>query len=134
MKIKNIINNCKYPLEIHRDNRGVICDIFYKKKINHVTYIKSYPNKIRGNHFHKKTTQIILITSGELEYWYKKIKSKERPKMVLLRSGDLLETPPYEVHALRTRKKSNEFIVFSWGPRGGKDYEKDTYRVESIIE
>jgi dTDP-4-dehydrorhamnose 3,5-epimerase-like enzyme len=134
MKVKNIINNCKSPLEIHKDHRGIICDIFYKKKINHVTYIKSYPNKIRGNHFHKKTTQIILITSGELEYWHKKVKSKKKAKMILLKSGDLVETPPYEIHALRTRKNTNEFLVFSWGPRGGKDYEKDTYRVENIIE
>jgi len=134
MKLKNVIKDCKYPLEIHRDNIVFICDIFYKKKINHVTYIKTLPKKIRGNHFHKHTTQIILITKGALEYWYKNYKSNKKAKMVLLGPGDLLETPPYEIHALRTRKEINEFIVYSWGTRGGKDYEKDTYRVDNIIK
>ena len=27
----------------------------------------------------------------------------------------------------------NTFIVFSSGPRGGQDYESDTFRVPSII-
>jgi hypothetical protein len=26
------------------------------------------------------------------------------------------------------------FIAFAEGPRGGADYESDTYRVESIVE
>lgn len=77
MKIKNIFKKVKYPLEIYKDTRGIICDIFYKKKINHVTYIKTLPNKVRGNHYHKKTTQIMLILSGNLEYWHKKINAKK---------------------------------------------------------
>jgi len=27
----------------------------------------------------------------------------------------------------------NTFIVFSSGPRGGQDYERDTFRVPSIV-
>jgi dTDP-4-dehydrorhamnose 3,5-epimerase-like enzyme len=133
MKIKNIFKKVKYPLEIYKDARGIICDIFYKKKINHVTYIKTLPNKVRGNHYHKKTTQIMLILNGNLEYWHKKINAK-KVKMKLLSPGDLIETPPYEIHALRTRNKSNEFIVFTKGIRGGKDYENDTFRTSNIIK
>ena len=63
-----------YPLEIHSDERGSIADyIFYNAKVNHVAIIKSEPNSIRGNHYHKETTQHILITKGSLEYWYKKL-------------------------------------------------------------
>ena len=45
----------------------------------------------------------------------------------------MISTPPFEIHALRITKK-NEFIVFSQGLRGGKDYEKDTFRVDNIIK
>jgi dTDP-4-dehydrorhamnose 3,5-epimerase-like enzyme len=128
-KIKQI----KKPLEIHTDHRGFIADIFYKEKISHVAFIKTKKNKIRGNHYHKKTTQIIFITQGKLEYWYKSLKSKKAKKKILY-SGDIVITPPYEIHALRTKNYENEFIVFSKGLRGGKDYEKDTFRVENIIE
>ena len=44
-----------------------------------------------------------------------------------------MSTPPYEVHTLKIRKDGNQFIVFSEGVRGGKDYESDTFRVPSII-
>ena len=38
-----------------------------------------------------------------------------------------------EIHALEIGEEGNQFIVFSSGLRGGKDYEDDTFRVESII-
>jgi len=132
MKLINI-KRVKKPLEIHKDKRGFISDIFYKDKIQHVAFIKTNRNKIRGNHYHKKTIQIMFITKGKLEYWYKNIKSK-KSKKILLKEGDIIETPPFEIHALRTKNYINEFVVFSKGTRGGKDYEKDTYRVDNIIE
>ena len=115
-----------------KDKRGSITDIFYKKNIRHVAIIKSKTGVKRGDHFHKKTTQWMLITKGALEYWYKKINSKKKPKKVVLRVGDLVETPPYEMHALKIIRK-NEFIVFTIGKRGGKDYESDTYRFSPTL-
>ena len=44
--------------------------------------IKSEPNTIRGNHFHKETTQHMLITQGSLEYWFK-VDENGPAKMVL---------------------------------------------------
>ena len=116
------------PKIFFKDKRGSITDIFYKKNINHVAIIKSKKGVLRGNHYHKKTTQYMYITKGSLEYWYKKFNSKQKPKMKLLKVGDLVETPPYEMHALKIGKNGNEFIVFTVGKRGGKDYESDTYR------
>ena len=116
-----------------KDKRGTIMDIFYKKNIQHVAIIKSKPNVKRGDHYHKKTTQWMFITKGTLEYWYKSLKSKSKPKMKLLKKGDLVETPPNEMHALKIGKKGNEFIVFTMGKRGGKDYENDTYRFKPSL-
>ena len=75
MKLINI-QKVKKPLEIHKDKRGFISDIFYKDKIQHVAFIKTNRNKTRGNHYHKKTIQIMFITKGKLEYWYKKLNVK----------------------------------------------------------
>ena len=110
------------------DKRGSISDIFYNTSIQHVAIIKSKPNVLRGDHYHKKTTQWMLMTKGSMEYWYKKLNSKTKPKMKILKVGDLVETPPNEMHALKIRKDGNEFVVFTVGKRGGKDYESDTYR------
>lgn len=134
MKKRNVWNNLEAPLEKHQDYRGVISDIFYNSKIDHVAIISSEPDVIRGNHYHKETTQHILITKGSLEYWYKNVNKTEPSKKIIANIGDLVTTPPLEIHALKIGPAGNEFIVFSEGTRGGKDYESDTYRVENIIE
>ena len=133
MKTINLLKSNNAPLEVFKDDRGIIADVFYEHTINHVAIISSTPNALRGNHYHKETTQHILITKGSLEYWYKDLHSNEPAKMYLAVIGDLVSTPPYEIHALKITEEGNEFVVFSEGKRGGKDYESDTYRVESII-
>jgi quercetin dioxygenase-like cupin family protein len=134
MKIRNVWKNVKEPLEHHIDDRGAIVDLFYSEDINHVAMVTSEPNSIRGNHYHKETTQHMLMTKGSLEYWYKPVGSDKKAQMIVAREGDLVSTGPNEIHALRIGPEGNEFVVFSQGIRGGKDYESDTFRVDSIIE
>tara|TARA_B110000259_G_C13696849_1_gene274683 strand:+ start:76 stop:477 length:402 start_codon:yes stop_codon:yes gene_type:complete len=133
MIVRNIYKEQKAPLELFKDDRGIITDIFYKENIEHVAQIDSEPNVIRGNHYHKETTQHMLMISGSMEYWYKNVGSDEEPKVVYLKKGDLVSTPPLEIHTLKIGDDGNSFIVFSSGLRGGKDYEADTFRVDSII-
>lgn len=130
---KNVWKDVGHPLESFEDERGKIADIFYKANIDHVAIIHSEPNVMRGNHYHKESTQHMLITKGSLEYWYKPIDSDEPPKVKILRVGDFVSTPPYELHALVIREDGNEFVVFSEGVRGGSDYESDTFRVECFV-
>tara|TARA_B110000971_G_C19969792_1_gene481979 strand:+ start:342 stop:746 length:405 start_codon:yes stop_codon:yes gene_type:complete len=133
MKLTNIFKNDNPDLEVFNDSRGTIADVFYNHALNHVAIISSEPDVIRGNHYHKETTQHMLMTKGSLEYWYKDVGSNEPAKMYVAKVGDLVTTKPFEIHGLRICSEGNEFIVFSEGLRGGKDYESDTYRVESII-
>ena len=134
MIIRHIENIKDTNLECHQDKRGTIIDLFFNENINHVAKITSEPNVIRGNHYHKETTQHMLMTKGSLEYWYKPVNSTDSPKMVVAKVGDIVSTGPYEIHALKIGPKGNEFIVFSEGLRGGKNYEEDTFRVNNIIE
>ena len=133
MKIKNVWKNVEDPLELHTDNRGSIADIFYNHNIDHVAIVNSKPNVLRGNHYHKQSTQHMLMTQGSLEYWYRPVDSDEPAKMIVAKVGDLVSTPPNEIHALVIREDGNQFIVFSEGIRGGIAYESDTFRVNSIV-
>ncbi len=132
MKKKNAWKDVEPPLESHEDERGKIADIFYKDNIEHVSIIKSRKGVVRGNHYHKDTVQHTLITKGAIEYWYKPLGSDEPAKCEILRVGDIIKTPTNEVHALRMIE-DNEFVVFTEGKRGGKDYESDTFRVKPSI-
>ena len=133
MKIRNIWKDVKEPLEKHEDDRGSIVDVFYDDAIEHVAVVDTKPNQLRGNHYHKQSTQHMLMTKGSLEYWYKPVDSNEDAKMILAKVGDLVSTGPNEIHALVIREDGNQFIVFSEGVRGGMDYESDTFRVDSIV-
>ena len=132
--IKRHINNIQDTLlESHTDDRGTIVDLFYNETIHHVARVTSKEAATRGNHYHKETTQHMLMTKGSLEYWYTPVDSDEPAQMVVALVGDIVSTPPNEVHALRIGPEGNQFIVFSEGIRGGKDYESDTFRVDNII-
>ena len=128
----NIWDNNKSNLEKFEDERGIISDIFYKENINHVAIISSKKESVRGNHWHKFTIQHTLVTKGKMEYWYKPVDSDEKPKSLILNEGDMISTPPNQIHALLA-VSDNETMIFTEGPRGGADYENDTFRVEKSI-
>ena len=60
MKKFNIFNKKKFT-----DKRGIIADIFYDTKINHVSLIETKKNMIRGNHFHTKKIERFSVIKGQ---------------------------------------------------------------------
>jgi mannose-6-phosphate isomerase-like protein (cupin superfamily) len=120
-KIKNKIN--------HRDKRGVIIDLLQKEKINSITYITISKGAVRGNHYHKKTYQWNYIISGKMKLISRK---KNLKKIVILKKNDLCLSEPMEHHALVGVTKC-EVLVFTRGPRGGKEYESDTFRIKDKL-
>ena len=116
-----------------RDDRGTISDILYKTEINHAAVIETHAGGvIRGNHYHKQSTQHIFMTRGSLRYWYQPHDKSEPVRSVLVEEYGLVSTPPYEVHALEMIEAS-QFVVFSQGMRGGENYEEDTFRHTVIL-
>ena len=100
-----------------------------KKNINAVTFISQKKNKVRGNHYHKKTIQWNYLLKGKITI-YSKFKNKK--KSIILKVGDLVVTSKNEHHAIKANKDS-EFLVFTQGPRGGKEYENDTFRLDKPL-
>jgi dTDP-4-dehydrorhamnose 3,5-epimerase-like enzyme len=113
------------------DQRGSISDILYSDVIHHVAIIESKAGSLRGNHYHKETTQYIYMNRGYLRYWFSDL-GGHNVQSILVEEGSLVETPPNEVHALECPVDST-FTVFSRGIRGGQDYESDTYRDYTIL-
>ena len=120
----------KFELEpILNDERGLFFEVLNKTQITHIIVTTFTKNAVRGNHFHKKTTQITFIISGEVDYYFKLPISKI--KVLSLIKNSFLITKPYEIHAYKF-KKNTKMLILSKGLRGGKDYEKDTYRKKII--
>tara|TARA_B110000444_G_C18508287_1_gene441096 strand:- start:30 stop:404 length:375 start_codon:yes stop_codon:yes gene_type:complete len=121
----------KIKLKInHKDDRGLIIDLLEKKNINAITLITQKKDKVRGNHYHKKTIQWNYLLSGKIKIYAKKNNSKQ--KMITLKKGDLVVTDINEAHAIKAVVNS-QFLVFTQGPRGGKEYENDTFRLSKKL-
>lgn len=103
------------------DKRGKITDLIVTPQYS-ITHITFNNGAIRGNHYHKKTTQHDLILKGKLMFageGYTEIVEK----------GDWRTHTPGSKHAYKSYGKS-EMISICFGVRKGKNYEKDTYRLE----
>lgn len=117
--IKTIVN--------HQDDRGAIIDLVENQNINAITFISFTKGAVRANHYHKKTTQWNYITKGQIKLvtQFGDGPINER----ILGKGELAVTEPMEKHAL-VGMEDSEMLVFTEGPRGGKEYESDTFRLE----
>ena len=117
--------------QVNSDERGSILDIVSKEEYDALTMIISKKNAIRGNHYHKHTIQTVYIHSGKLRSLTRL--PGENIKSTILNPGDILTTIEYEHHALIALEDST-FFVLTRGPRGGMDYETDTFRLEKPLQ
>ena len=107
------------------DDRGTITDILDHEPIDAVTMITFTKGAVRANHYHKETVQWNYLISGELLYRSRDKKSKI--SNTTMKPGDFAVSAAGEVHAMKGLKKSL-LLVLTRGPRGGADYESDTFR------
>ena len=113
-----------------KDERGAIADILSKQPIEYITIISSKKGAVRGNHFHKRSVQYNYVLKGKIKLLSRMPQGNIRN--VILKPGDLACNPPGEEHVLVALADS-VFLVFTRGPRGGKNYEKDTYRLKNKL-
>ena len=118
------------------DRRGYIRDLFQNSPKDHCSIVTFNKGAVRGNHYHKKSTQYSYLLSGKLTLKYSKVDKngniKGKINKKIIGPNILITHRPYEAHAFIANKKSL-MIAFADGLRGGKDYEKDTYRLKYKI-
>jgi quercetin dioxygenase-like cupin family protein len=106
----------------YEDKRGKIKDLIVSE-IDSVTHITFTAGAIRGNHFHKYTTQWVFVVNGKVEGL---TKVNERVVFEVFSAGDFFVSYPNEAHAFKALEPC-EILVFTKGPRSGGDYNLDTF-------
>ena len=108
------------------DTRGRIFDIV-EEPISHVGLITFKKGAIRGNHYHKKSTQYTYILKGKIKFVVSGIKGNNK-KTFILTEGMFSRIPPKIVHAYKalTPAAMLDMTTLSRGVRG---YEDDTVRI-----
>ena len=113
------------------DARGTITDIFVKNPKDHCTIIVTKKGAVRGNHYHKHSRQHDFIISGSFES-YGQVVGETTVSKIILKPYDLVTWEPNEVHEF-VALEDTVFLTFIDGPRGGEEYEGDTYRLETPL-
>lgn len=116
---------------INRDGRGSIIRVV-EGKVTSVLVIPSKKGAMRANHYHKKDTHYVYMISGKMRYTIKDL-SKKRPRKqsVILKTGDLVYTPPMVAHAMEFLQDS-VFLALTTRKRDQKHYEDDTVKIELV--
>lgn len=114
----------------HQDSRGEITDLLENEEINAITKVTFKTGAVRGNHYHKKTVQYNYVIDGCIELVTQE--GVGEPVHAILGPGELAVTHAMEKHAIRAVQDST-LLVFTRGPRGGKEYESDTYRLDTPL-
>jgi len=120
----------KKPINFE-DERGTITDIFVHEPIEHTTIITTKKGGVRGNHYHKVSVQHDYLVSGKFQVYYKMMDDGEI-KTVEWNPGEFITWEKSEAHEFVALEDST-FITFVNGVRGGDDFEKDTYRLETPL-
>ena len=110
-----------------QDARGVITDILDGVRVECVTVLGTRKGAVRGNHYHKKTTQYLYVLAGRFQAFEQRAGGPVKRR--LLKAGDLWITPPRVRHAVLALE-DGMLVACAHGPRAGKDYENDTYRLD----
>ena len=114
-----------------QDERGEIKTIVEGQAFSSVLRISSKAGAIRANHYHKTDYHYCFLESGRMEYYERPVGSKDAPKCVPIKAGQVFYTGPMLEHAMKFLEDS-VFWCFSRNSRAQADYESDTVRVKLI--
>jgi dTDP-4-dehydrorhamnose 3,5-epimerase-like enzyme len=110
------------------DDRGAIMDIFVNRPFEHCVTVSSKKGSVRGNHYHKLSSQCDFMVSGRMAVFSRK-EGSEEIEQTIVGPHDWVEWDKSEVHEFIALDDDVVFVTFVNGPRGGDNYESDTYRL-----
>ena len=114
------------------DERGSIWDLLSKEKIDHIGFLISKKNSVRGKHYHKKQKQYTLLLRGRMKVKAKNILEKNsKIEEFELNEMEMVLFPPYCYHSLESLEDS-ECLVFTDKSRLDSGYEEDTFKLEGL--
>jgi oxalate decarboxylase/phosphoglucose isomerase-like protein (cupin superfamily) len=113
-----------------RDQRGYIQPMV-DRPIGSALVIDSKKGAVRANHYHKTDWHYCYMLSGSAEYYERPTGSTEKPWMLVVKTGQMVFTPPMNDHAMRFLQDGT-MIVLARNSRLQPCYEEDTVRVNLI--
>lgn len=112
------------------DERGKIQTLL-SGNIGAVQIITSGKDTVRANHYHKTDSHHMYVVSGLMRYFFRDVHSRQDPRWVDVRPGEMVFTPPMVEHAVQFLEETI-FINIANLSRSQELYEADLVRVNLI--
>ncbi|MCH9670785.1 MAG: cupin domain-containing protein [Gammaproteobacteria bacterium] len=112
------------------DDRGVIqplVDLVMKSAV----MISSKKGAVRANHYHKTDWHYCYVVEGCIEYYHRPHGVDDEPEQIMVRSGEMVFTPPMVDHAMKF-PEDTVFLTLSRNPRDQESYEADVVRIQFV--
>ncbi len=111
----------------HVDDRGYIqCLVNFPMK--NLSLISSVKGSVRSNHYHVTDWHYMYILSGAFDYYYRPTETDEEIKVINVKKGEMVFTPPMEDHAT-VFLEDTQLLAMSRNPRDQEAYEADVRRI-----
>lgn len=114
-----------------KDKRGSIMDLIVNRPFEHCVLITCNKGAVRGNHFHRNSAQSDFVLFGKMNVYSRK-KGSNKIEKITVSQNDLTHFEKGEAHEQVALNKC-VFLSFVKGPRGGNNYEKDTFRLKTPL-
>ncbi|MBI2667491.1 WxcM-like domain-containing protein [Candidatus Woesearchaeota archaeon] len=82
------------------DKRGILKEIAKNFTWKQLNYSITKKGSVRGNHYHKHTSELHFIVKGKLELYIKNLKTNKEYNY-LFKKGSCFIIEPYEFHILK---------------------------------
>lgn len=94
------------------DSRGALEEITKTGLWQQLNHVKTNQGAIRGNHYHKYTSELHYVLNGELKLHIRDLKTNEEADY-LFGEGDCFVVEPYEFHTLEHLTDVDYIVLFS---------------------
>lgn len=112
----------------HEDARGGIQPLV-NEEMKSAVMISSKKGTVRANHFHKTDWHYCYVLSGAIDYYWRPVHNREKPRHLRIATGHLFFTPPLIEHAM-VFAEDTVFLCLGRNPRDQETYEADIERVQ----
>lgn len=114
----------------HADDRGAIQSLV-NFPMKNLSLISSKKGTVRSNHYHVTDWHYMYVLSGSFAYHYRPTGSTEASKVIIVKTGEMVFTPPMEDHAT-VFLEDTQLLAMSRNPRDQESYEADVRRVTLV--
>ena len=109
------------------DSRGALEEIARTGLWQQLNRVRTNQGNVRGNHYHKSTSELHYILSGELKLHIRDLKANEETDYQF-GEGDCFVVEPYEFHTLEHLTDVDYIVLFSerFNPQSPDLYKDET--------